>query len=83
MKNYIDKLTKRFIIKEGVSPDVSAALQVVREMLTSVRPSSKKDGNRIKIALEQLNNVRRQVRKLHETINGLEEQLKILQEDKG
>ena len=44
---------------------------------------SKKDGNRIKIALEQLNNVRRQVRKLHETIDGLEEQLKVLQEDKG
>ena len=69
-------------MKEGVSPDVSAALQVVREMITSVKPSSKKDGNRIKVALEQLNNVRRQVRKLHETINKLEEQLEVLQEKK-
>ena len=82
MKNYINSITKRFLINEANNMDASASIQIVREMLSAVKPSSKKDGNRIKIALEQLGSIRRQVRKLNETINGLEEQLKVLQEKK-
>jgi len=89
MKNTLDRITKRFLLKEEYDPTTLSSIQTIFEMLSSLRIVSQRDTNRVEIAKEQLVKVRRQIKKLQEKnrhleeqVVTLEEQLKVLEETK-
>jgi septal ring factor EnvC (AmiA/AmiB activator) len=61
----------------------SYSLQAIEDNLRSIRVSSKKDKNRISLALEQTRKMKSHLRKLEEKISHLEDQLQTLNEDSG
>ena len=56
------------------------AIQTVLEILSSLRPSSKRDANRMEIMREQLIKIRRTNKRLEEQVSRLEEQVQVLEE---
>jgi polyhydroxyalkanoate synthesis regulator phasin len=74
------KLLKSYILNEVSAPTPSGAIQAVREVLSSLKPSTNRDRNRIHLAMEQLGHVGRHVRSLTEEVTTLKEQLSILEE---
>lgn len=89
MKEQLDKLTKRFLLKEEYDPTTLSSIQTIFEMLSTLRIISQRDTNRVEIAKEQLVKVRRQIKKiqernrsLEEQVTTLEEQVKVLEETK-
>jgi len=78
----LDNMTRRFLMGESKSPSVHSYLQSLREILTSIRPSTTTDARRLEMAQEQLREIRRHTRKLNEKLMRLEEQVKVLEEHK-
>ena len=56
------------------------AIQSIMELLNTLRPSSKRDANRIEMMREQLVKIRRATKRLEESVTNLEEQVNILEE---
>ncbi len=80
----LNKITKSFLLNEEFSASgYSYSLQAIEDNLRSVKVSSKKDKNRISLALEQTRKMKSHLRKLEEKITHLEEQLQVLNEDSG
>lgn len=79
--NDYEKMTNSFILNEGSSPSVVSYIQSLAECLDSMRPNSVQDMRRLEMAKENLSNVRRQVKRLTEKVNILEEEMKVLQEN--
>jgi len=75
-------LTRRFLLTEGKGVDAFSALQLIGEMLGSIRVTSNRDRNRVAIAKEQVRKIRSHVRKLQEKVGVLEEQVAVLEETK-
>ena len=81
MKIDFNAMTRRFLMGEGrkdISPN--ALIQALTETLSTLRPSSRKDENKIAIAQNHLREITRSFRKLQEQVNLLEEQLSVLEE---
>ena len=79
----LDNMTRRFLMGESRSaPSVHSYLQSLKEILTSIRPSTTADSRRLEMAQQQLNEIRRYTRKLNEKLMSLEEQVKVLEEHK-
>ena len=81
MKIDFNKMTRRFLMGEGkqeVNPH--ALLQALSETISSIRPRSQRDENKIAIAKKHLYEVTRSFRKLQEQVNILEEKLQVLEE---
>jgi predicted metal-dependent hydrolase len=56
------------------------AIQSIMELLNTLRPSSKRDANRIEMMREQLVKIRRATKRLEESVANLEEQVNVLAE---
>ena len=76
-----NKITKRFLMGEGKSDlNPNALIQALSEALSTIRPASRRDENKIAVAKRHLLEIRRSFRKLQEQVNILEEKLQVLEE---
>ena len=78
----LNKLTKKFLLNEELKVDAGASVQALYDIVSSIRVTNKRDNNRISLAKEHLRVIKRQLRSLNERVVSLEEELKILNEDK-
>lgn len=78
----LNKLTKKFLLNEELKVDAGASVQALYDIVSSIRVTNKRDNNRISLAKEHLRGIKRQLRTLNERVVSLEEELKILNEDK-
>jgi|TARA_E500000318_G_C3491435_1_gene184531 hypothetical protein len=78
----LNKLTKKFLLNEELKVDAGASVQALYDIVSSIRVTNKRDNNRISLAKEHLRGIKRQLRSLNERVVSLEEELKILNEDK-
>ena len=78
----LNRLTKEFLLNEGVRIDPMASVQALYDIVTQVRVSNKRDTGRLQLAKEHIKNIKRQVRSLNERVVQLEEQLNLLNEEK-
>jgi len=78
----LKKLTKKFLLNEEIKVDARASVQALYDIVSSIRVTNKRDNNRISLAKEHLRGIKRQLRSLNERIDSLEEELKIITEDK-
>ena len=78
----LNKLTKKFLLNEELKVDAGASVQALHDIVSSIRVTNKRDNNRISLAKEHLRGIKRQLRSLNERVVSLEEELKILNEDK-
>ena len=77
-------LTENFLLNEGrPTPNAKSYLQSLSELLSSLSPRSMTDARRLEVAMEHIRNVQRHVRKLEEENSGLQERLKVLEEQEG
>ena len=77
----LNDITKSFLLNEEFIRDkYNYCLQAIEDNLRAIRTNSKKDKNRISLALEQTRKIRTHLRKLEEKITHLEEQLQVLNE---
>ena len=76
------RITKKILLGEGMKVDPMASVQALYDIVTTVRVTNKRDTNRISLAKEHLRGIKRQLRTLNERVVSLEEELKILNEDK-
>ena len=84
MKINFNKIARRWL-NEGTRGEASKspnriAIQSIMELLNTLRPSSKRDANRIEMMREQLVKIRRATKRLEESVASLEEQVNILEE---
>ena len=78
----LNKLTKKFLLNEDFKIEPGASIQALYDIVSSIRVTNKRDNNRISLAKEHLRGIKRQLRSLNERVVSLEEELKILNEDK-
>ncbi len=81
MKVDFDAMTRAFLLGEGrqeVNPH--ALLQALSEALSTIRPGSRRDENKIALAQKHLKGMTRSFRKLQEQVSILEERLQVLEE---
>ena len=78
----LKKITKKFLLNESFKVDAGASVQALYDIVSNLRVTNKRDNNRISLAKEHLRGIKRQLRSLNERVVSLEEELKILNEDK-
>ena len=83
MKFDFDKMTRKFLLGESRSDDISDFLRALYETITNMSPKTQADISRKSISLKHLKEIRRGVRRMREKINLLEEQVKVLEESKN
>ena len=76
------KIAKQFLLNENIKIDPAASVQALYDIVSTIRVTNKRDTNRISLAKEHLRGIKRQLRSLNERVVSLEEELKILNEDK-
>ncbi len=76
----LNKLTRSFLVSEGSQPSVHSYIQSIAEVLSNLNPKTKADARRIEIAKKHLREVKLKTRRLEESVNNLEEKLKLLEE---
>lgn len=77
------KMTRRFMLGEVQRPSIYSYLQSISEVLDSINPRTQRDSRKVEMARTNLQEVKRQFRRMNERLNVLEEQLKVLEENKG
>tara|TARA_R100000805_G_C3496361_1_gene28263 strand:+ start:167 stop:415 length:249 start_codon:yes stop_codon:yes gene_type:complete len=82
MKNFLNNLTKNFILNETLKVDPSASVQALYDIVSNIRVTNKRDTNRISLAKEHLRGIKRHLRSLNERIDSLETELNLLKEEK-
>jgi len=82
MKIDFNKLTKEFIMNEGVGPDIAVWVQSLKDNINMLTPRTVKEGRRIELMKHQLGEIRRGSNRLRREIVKLEEENQILQEKK-
>ena len=81
MKVNFNDMTRKFLLGEGkkqINPH--ALLQALQEALSTIRPSTRRDENKIAIAKKHLKEITLSFRRLQEQVNILEERLQVLEE---
>ena len=78
-----NKMTREFLLNEGEMPDIDVYLQSLQENLRAMNPKTVSGRRRLKAAQNNLNEIRRQVKRMHTRIYTLEEQVNILEENKA
>jgi hypothetical protein len=76
------KIAKQFLLNEQFKIDPAASIQALADVVNTIRVTNKRDTNRLQVAKEHINAIKRHMRSLNEKVNSLEEQLRILNEDK-
>jgi len=64
-------------------PSLSGYVQSLYEIISSLKPRTIKERNRISVAKQQLNEIRKMSKKLEERVQILEERVKLLEEGSG
>ena len=82
MKSIINKVTKKFLLKESFNIDPLASIQALSDIVSSVRVTNKRDTNRLKLAKEHIRGIKRQMKSLNEKVDSLEQELNLLKEEK-
>jgi len=82
--NFLNKLTKEFIVNEGdvPSPTIFTYIQSLNETLSNMRPKSQSESQRLAIARQHIKEIRKRARRMHEQVQLLEEKLNVLEESK-
>ena len=82
MKN-LNWITKKLLLNEDYNiSNFGHSQQAIVDNLRLIKVASKRDANRIQLALEQASKIKKHVNKLNEKISHLEEQLRMLNEEK-
>jgi len=78
-------MTRDFIYKEGKfnPPTIKSYIQSLEEALSSLKPRTIKEKNKLTIAMQHLKEIKRKARRMEAKIEVLEEELKVLEESKG
>ena len=74
----LNRLTKKFILKEDLKVDAGASMQALYDIVSSIRVTNKRDTGRLQLAKEHIRSIKRQMRSLNERVNALEEELKVI-----
>ena len=81
MKINFNDMTRRFLLNEGKKQiNANALLQALQEALSTIRPSTRRDENKIAVAKKHLKEITLSFRRLQEQVNILEERLQVLEE---
>tara|TARA_Y100001938_G_scaffold139584_1_gene206637 strand:- start:666 stop:920 length:255 start_codon:yes stop_codon:yes gene_type:complete len=83
MSDFLNKITKRFMVTEGVGPTFQTWIQSLSDNLNSLNPKSLSDERRIDLMKYQLRELRKVTRRMNQQIIQLEEQVALLQENKN
>ena len=81
--SFLNEITKRFLLSEKFSPTAKSYFQSLSDLVEQIRPSSKKDSYRLELAKENLSKLRKSFRKMEENIISLQEQVNLLEEQRG
>ena len=82
MKIDFNKLTREFIMNEGVGPDITVWVQSLKDNINMLTPRTVRESKRIELMKHQLGEVRRASNRLRREIVKLEEENQLLQEKK-
>ena len=82
MKELLNRISKSFLLNEAMKFDTMASIQALQDVFENIRPTNKRDRNRISLAKEHLRGIKRHLRSLNERIGSLEEELNLLKEEK-
>jgi DNA repair ATPase RecN len=80
MGDLLNKITKRFMVTEGVGPTFQTWIQSLSDNLNSLNPKSLSDERRIDLMKHQLRELKKVTRRMNQQIIQLEEQVTLLQE---
>ena len=78
----LKKLTKKILLNEDLRVDAGASVQALYDIITNIRVTNKRDTGRLQLAKEHIRSIKRQMRSLNERVNALENEIKVLTEDK-
>ena len=78
-----NKITRKFLLGEWKeNPTINGYIQSVNDILSSIRPKTIREKNKLSVAKQQINEIKKLSRKLQERVTILEEQVQILEEKK-
>ena len=82
--DFLDRLTRKFIITEGEMPSATifTYIQALSEAVSIMKPKTQTEARRIAMAKLQLKEIKKHARKLSERVEVLEEKLHVLEEQK-
>jgi chromosome segregation ATPase len=83
MKVNLNKITKNFILNEGQLPAIDSWIQALAENISALNPKALYEKRRVEVMKQQLNELRREARRMNSRIGVLEEELKVLKEEKS
>ena len=84
MKIDLNTMTRRFLLGEGaIKPTVRAYVETVVRILDEIRPKSQKESRKLSVAKQNLLEIKSLTRVLENKVIKLEEQILILEENKG
>lgn len=83
MKVNLNKITKNFILNEGQLPTIDSWIQALAENISALNPKALYEKRRVEVMKQQLNELRREARRMNSRIGVLEEELKVLKEEKS
>ena len=83
MINDLNNRWKQFILNEGSGPDITAWLQSLNDNLNLLKPKSIREIKRVELMKHQIREIRRASNRLHSEVVRLEEENKLLQEEKN
>jgi len=79
----LNRMTRDFLLGEAVKPSVHSYLQSISETLDAIVPRTKRDSLKLEMARSNVREVKREFRRINERLNLLEEQVKVLEENRG
>lgn len=78
------KMTREFMLTEGKKViNWQTLIQSIDEALNSIKTRTLRDSRRVELAKHNLTEIKRHLRRANERIETLEEQLRILEENKN
>ena len=79
-----DEMTRRFLLGESKSkPSIKALVESVSGMLENMRGKTQKESRQLSVAQQHLKEIKTLSRRLEERVFKLEEELQILEENRG
>ena len=80
----LKNMTRKFLLGEWTQNASPAShLQGLKEVLQNMRPRTLSEKRRLEVAMGHLREIRRSHKRLEEKLHILEEQVKIIEEQKG
>ena len=78
----LDSITRKFLLEEGKGVGVSDYIQNLREILENMKPVTQTESRRNAMAMQNVREIRRCVRKMENKMKLLEERISILEESR-